>query len=216
MEARVEGGLDRIVHDQFFRSTFGGVIVDVGAARPDYLSMSALFRSIGWRVIAIEPNPLFCAAHRAVGHEVLEYACADYDADHVPFEVVNSHGAPYEGGAVSYESFSSLGIKDSYRRLRAGELEVTRIHVNVRRLDSILSAHAPALEQIDILSIDVEGWELAVLRGFSLERYLPRVLVVENVFEDDEYRRSLESRGYRLWQHVAPNDVYTPSISEKQ
>ena len=71
MDARAEGGLDRIVHERFFGDASAGVFVDVGAARPDYLSF---YRSAGWRVIVIEPNPEFCAAHRALGHEVLEYA----------------------------------------------------------------------------------------------------------------------------------------------
>jgi hypothetical protein len=32
------------------------VLVEVGAAHPDYLSMSASYRSRGWRIIAIEPK----------------------------------------------------------------------------------------------------------------------------------------------------------------
>ena len=211
VEARAEGGLDRIVHDRFFSGASAGVFVDVGAARPDFLSMSASYRAAGWRVIAIEPNPAFCAAHRAEGYEVLEYACADYDADDVSFDLVDSDGAPYEGGEVSFESFSALAVKDSYRGLRDAELDITRIRVSVRRLDSILQAHAPELERADIVSIDVEGWELDVLRGFSVERYRPQVLIVENVFAEDGYRHALGARGYRLWRHVAPNDVYVPA-----
>ncbi len=64
---------------------------------------------------------------------------------------------------------------------------------------------------MDIVSIDVEGWELDVLRGFSVERYRPQVLIVENVFAENGYRHALGARGYRLWRHVAPNDVYVPA-----
>ena len=79
--------------------------------------------------------------------------------------------------------------------------------VSVRRLDSILQAHAPTLEGVDIVSIDVEGWELEVLRGFSLERFRPKVTIVENVFEET-YRNALGARDYELWRHVPPDDVY--------
>ena len=214
MEAYAEGGLDRIVRDQFFPETSDGVFIDVGAAGPHFLSMSALFRAHGWRVIAIEPNPAFCAAQRAAGHEVLEYACADRDADDVPFDVVDSHGSEYEGGEVSFESFSSLKVKDSYQAFATGQLDVRQITVRVRRLDSILAVHAPELQRVEILSVDVEGWELEVLLGFSLERYQPKVLIVENVFEDAAYGRALGERGYTLWRHVKPNDVYIP-VSQK-
>ena len=91
-----------------------------------------------------------------------------------------------------------------------GAVQLSRIEVRVRRLDWILQTHAPELARPDIVSIDVEGWEPEVLRGFSVERYRPQVLSVENVFADIGYRQALRRRGYRLWRHVAPNDVYVP------
>ena len=49
--ARGEGRVVGLVQRAFFAGRGPGVIVDVGAARPDYLSVSAHFRSLGWRVI---------------------------------------------------------------------------------------------------------------------------------------------------------------------
>ena len=63
----------------------------------------------------------------------------------------------------------------------------------------------------DIVSIDVEGWEFEVVRGFSVERCGPRVLIAENVFADVSYRHAPGACGYRLWRHVVPNDVYVPA-----
>lgn len=210
MRSHAEAGLDRVVYDRFFAGGPPGVFVDVGAAGPELLSMSAMYRQLGWRVLLVEPNPLFCAAQRAAGHEVLECACGDRDEDNVWFEMVDSHGSLYEGAPVSFESFSSLKVKESYRALANGELEIRRITVRLRRLDTLLAEHAPELDRLDVVSVDVEGWELEVLAGFSLERYRPRVLIVENVLDDDGYRRLLDGRGYRLWRHVVPNDVYVP------
>jgi FkbM family methyltransferase len=211
LKSQAEHEVDRLVYEAFFRDTRPGVFVDVGAARPDFLSISALYQSLGWRVMAVEPNPAFAEEQRAAGREVLPYACADYDADDVDFEVVDSHGAEYEGGEVSFESFSALRIKDSYRALREDSFDVRHITVNVRRLDTILAEHAPELDRLDIVSIDVEGWELEVLAGLSLKRYKPRVLIVENLFDDPTYSRVLRKRGYRLWNHIGPNDVYVPA-----
>jgi FkbM family methyltransferase len=139
---------------------------------------------------------------------VLEYACGSRDDDDVAFELVDSHGSPYAGGHVSFESFSALKVKDAYRATATGDLDIQVIRVKVRRLDTLLAEHASYLDRVDLVSVDVEGWELEVLAGFSLERYRPGVLVVENVFADSGYRRELRRRGYRLWRHVAPNDVY--------
>jgi FkbM family methyltransferase len=210
MQTQGEAGVDRIVHERFFSGVTDGVFVDVGAAGPDFLSMSALYRSLGWRVIAIEPNPAFCEAHRAAGHEVLQYACSDRDENAVDFEVVDSHGESYQHGTVSYESFSSLAVKPEYRALRA-DLDVRQIKVDVRRLDTILAEHAPDVTRLDIVSVDVEGWELEVLDGLSFERYRPAALIVENLFAADGYRHALRDRGYVLWRRRGPNDIYVPA-----
>lgn len=206
-----ELNIDEVVREAFFPLWRRGVLVEVGAARPDYLSISASFRKLGWKIIAIEPNPDFCAAHRALGYDVLEYACSDQDADDVEFFVVDSHGQHYMDGSVSFESFSSLGIRDSFASLLDTVKEkasVRPIRVKVRKLDTILAAHEPDLKRIDLLAIDVEGWELSVLKGLSLERYRPRVMIVENLFRDKRYRDMICGYGYQLWRELAPNEIY--------
>jgi FkbM family methyltransferase len=203
-----EGHVDEAVRARFFPAQPAGVLVEVGAAHPAYLSLSALYRGLGWRVIAVEPNPEFCELHRAQGHEILQYACGDHDEDDVDFSVVDSHGAEYGGGRVSYESFSSLGIKDSYAGLIDPTVSISAIKVNLRRLDTLLGEHAPEVERIDIVAIDVEGWELEVLDGLNLARFKPRVLIIENLFAEKRYRTYMRTKGYELWRHLAPNDVY--------
>jgi len=205
VRSRAEHQLDLVVQRAFFRGTPAGVMVEVGAAGPEFLSVGALFRDLGWRVIAVEPNPVFAAEHRQAGHEILEYACADRDQDRVPFQLVDSHGTEYAGGPVSYESTSALEIKPAYRQVH--ELtDVRTITVDVRRLDTLLDGLG--LDRLDLVSVDVEGWELEVLAGFSVERYRPRLLIVENLFDDPAYPAALAARGYRLWRRVPPNDVY--------
>jgi FkbM family methyltransferase len=205
---KAEGNVDRIVRGRFFPDHITGrVFVDVGAAGPEYLSISALYRSIGWRVIALEPNPVFYEAHRAKGHEVYPYACGDRDEDNIDFVVVNSHGTKYRDGQVSYESFSSIAIKESYSSLKA-DLDTRTIKVNLRRLDTILRDHAPDIDHIDILSADVEGWELEVLDGLDMHKYKPRVMIIENLFQDEKYRSYMKDINYVLWRRISPNDIY--------
>jgi hypothetical protein len=88
------------------------------------------------------------------------------------------------------------------------DLDVKTIKVDVRRLDTILAEHALDVNRLHIVSVDVEGWELEVLDGLSFDRYQPTVLIVENLFRERSYRRSLRERGYTLWRHASHNDVY--------
>lgn len=202
-----EGDVDRIVRDRFFRDQSSGVMVEVGAARPDYLSISALYRQAGWTVLAIDANPAYAELYQAKGYELLQYACAAEDADDADFTVVDSHGEGYKGGEVSFESFSSLGIRGEFATLKPN-LDTRTIKVKVRRLDNILAKHAPSAERIDILAVDVEGWELEVLAGLSFARYQPKVVILENLFYAENYRRFMRERGYVLWRLIAPNEVW--------
>lgn len=205
----VEGNVSEIIAKKFFDSSYkNGVFVDVGAATPDYLSICSYYRPLGWRILAIEPNPEFCKLWQQKGFEVLQYACGDHDEDDVDFQVVNSHGADYLGGQVSFESFSSLKIKDSYARLQPDNLDFSALKVKLRTLNTIMAEHAPHVSRIDILSVDVEGWELEVLAGLNLDKYQPRVMVIENIFNDPAYRDYCKRFGYVLWKNIAPNDIY--------
>lgn len=202
-----EGAVDQIVRERFFPEQSSGVVVEVGAARPDYLSISALYRSLGWQVIAIDPNPAYAEQYGALGYELLQYACAEQDADDVDFTVVDSHGGEYRGGGVTFESFSSLGVRGDFATLKP-DLDASTIKVQVRRLDNILRDHAPEVGKIDLLAVDVEGWELEVLSGLDFDRYRPKVVILENLFFSESYRRFMRSRDYVLWRLITPNEVW--------
>jgi hypothetical protein len=63
--------------------------------------------------------------------------------------------------------------------------------------------------RIDLVSIDTEGCELDVLDGFDLDRFKPRILVIEN---DRPSGTAIElyllDRGYRKFHRVKINDFY--------
>lgn len=202
-----EGHIDQIVFGRFFASQGAGTCIEIGAARPDWLSIGALFRSKGWDVIAVEPNPTFADMHRSRGHTILQFACGDHDQDDVDFSVVDSHKVNYRDGAVTFESWSSLSIKDDYAELNP-DLSITKIKVKLRRLDSLLAEYRPALREVDLIAVDVEGWELNVLEGLDFSRYSPRVVIIENLFHKTEYRKFMQQRGYAFWRCSPPNDVY--------
>lgn len=207
MRSVVEGDVDLVVEAAFFADpAYRGVMVEVGAAKPDFLSIGAHFRSLDWRVISIEPNPVFAKMHRELGHEIVQCAAGDEDLYNVPFSVVHTDGE-YYGERVSDESFSSLGVRGKYAELMQGvPASVDEIRVRVRRLDSIL--HEKGIVGVDIVCVDVEGWEIEVLDGLSFGTYSPKVLIVENLFYEQSYVDHMTRKGYPLWKRLDPNDVF--------
>jgi FkbM family methyltransferase len=207
--AVVEGDVDLVVQDAFFPDrTYRGTMIEVGAAKPDYLFVSASFRARGWRVISIESNPYFCEIQRRQGVDVRQYACGDTDQDDVSFFVVRTN-ATYQGEPVTNESFSSLGVRGKYAEMmKSVPTSTDEIKVKVRRLDTILREHAGDLGEVDVVCIDVDGWELEVLSGFSFEVHQPKLLIVENLFLDPAYVDYFVRRGYALWKRLEPNDIF--------
>lgn len=209
MKFHGEGGIDRVIRSVFFPlKADKGVFVEVGAADPAYISISKHFRDSGWDVISIEPNPYFAKRHREAGNRILEYACGPKDEDNIEFEVVYPK---VEGafGNITYESFSAIKVKDKYKQNTASfysQFDIRTIKVNMRRLDTLLADIG--ITAIDVLSVDVEGWELEVLAGLNFQIYAPKVLVIENLLKDINYRKVITGYGYSFICHMHPNEIY--------
>lgn len=179
-------------------------MVEVGAAGPEHLSQSKSFRDDGWRCICVEPNPKFSEMHRQCGNEIYEYAASSVDADDVDFYIASN---------CQSESFSSLGVSTSIC-LQSGydnksAIQTKTIKVSTRKLDSILEE--AGVDQIDCLIIDVEGWELEVMKGFSASKYSPKVIVMECIGNARKYHDYMNKIGYYFDSYdktTGPNCIY--------
>ena len=74
------------------------------------------------------------------------------------------------------------------------------IQVPTRQLTSILDEAPP--ERIDLFSLDVEGYELEVLKGLDLEKYAPDYILVE--MHDKEVANYLDPL-YEICEELTPN-----------
>jgi hypothetical protein len=97
--------------------------------------------------------------------------------------------------------------------MAAGASPERVIDVPIRTLDDILGeGQAPA--PIDFLSIDVEGHEVDVLRGFDLARWRPRLILLEDHVTGLAKHRHLTRAGYRLIRRFDNNGWYVPADTE--
>ena len=91
-----------------------------------------------------------------------------------------------------FERRGGRGLGFTRRRTTAAQRYTCR--VPARTLSAVLDEQG--LRTIDLLSVDVEGYEVDVLKGVDLERFEPSYIVVEDSRGGD-VDRYLTARGYR-------------------
>lgn len=143
----------------------GGFYVDVGAFDPTNDSVTRALYERGWRGINFEPQPDRLEAFERERPEDTNLSLAIGDSDGTAALIL-----PENPGWASLLDPALTG--SDTRTIR-------RLQVPIRRLDTLL----PELDvkQVDILKIDVEGAEPAVVRGFIEGPIRPLVCVVEGV-----------------------------------
>lgn len=151
-----------------------GVFVEAGALDGLTFSNTYYLEKIkGWRGVLIEPGPReypSCVKQRP-GSKV--FRCALVAADYPGKTVSMTYGADLSWVNGSYEGpvlCERLRFMKKYR-------EPVTIEVPARTLTSVLDE--AAYTEIDFFSLDVEGYELNVLKGLDLVRYRPKVLLIE-------------------------------------
>jgi FkbM family methyltransferase len=181
----------------------GGFFLDSGASDGVTVSNTLLLeRDYGWRGICVEPNESFFAQLR-LNRSCLCVNCCLYDRD----------------ATVDFIEADTLGgtVKDYHPSLRkqvdavlggAGK-SLPTVARSARSARSLLEGSG-APRVIDYWSLDTEGSELRILKGFPFDEYTFRVLTVEhNWFAvRSEIRRFLEARGYQWVAELGCDDGY--------
>lgn len=162
-----------------------GVAVECGAHDGRSGSVTALLDAIGWDCVLIEPLPHLAAKcrenrpHARVVHAALSKRGSSGTA--MIRQVKGNSGRSFLSG-------SEHGAN------RTGK-DAVEIEVPLTTMDAALG---DTVRAVDVLVLDVEGAELSVLDGFDLDRFRPRVMVIEDheLGERGELLAGVTSRGY--------------------
>jgi FkbM family methyltransferase len=174
-----------------------GFFIEAGAFDGYHYSVTHGFEAVGWKGLLVEPlpGPFELCKQRRTGSRVV-------------------HGGLSRNGSTGTTTFTSM--VDQYggmlSHLVPNEIHKdyehkTTIEVPITSLNALLENH---VGPIDLVSIDVEGSELDVLDGFDLERFKPRIIMLEDNTggEDLTLYNYMMRFPYDLVTTLAVNDVY--------
>ena len=170
------GNAEDVVLMRAFAGRRGGFFVDVGAGNPVRGSLTKnLVERLGWRGINIEPLPERYELLRDArpGDVTLRLAISDRSGTASFFRIVPGPGKTGGGGLSTLDrDVLAVHVADGWR--------YEEIQVQTVPLQTVLSEHAEP--GFDLLKVDVEGAEAAVLASADLAWWRPRAIVVEATF----------------------------------
>ena len=178
-----------------------GLYVDVGAGHPRFENDTFSLYQRGWRGINIEPNHDFHAA-------LMEERPRDINLRVVLSDIVGDAVAYYE---LNGSGLSTCDVEQATTYQGSGRDVVVR-EVPMTTLSNVITE--AGIDRINILKVDVEGFEEKVLNGNDWEKFRPDVVVVEATYPESPIRRptkilsAMEQRGYRHVYFDGLNDFF--------
>jgi FkbM family methyltransferase len=179
----------------------GGVFVEAGANDGvNFSNTYYLERARGWTGVLVEGIPdLYraCVRHRPRSR-VFNCALVPPDAAGALVTMHYSNLQSIVAGALPYEHVEA--------GLRSQEERTYEVQVPGRTLSSVLDE--AGVDHVDLLVLDVEGYEAQVLRGLDLARHAPAFALIEVL--DDDARPAIDAAlggRYDEVERVTPTDV---------
>jgi len=178
----------------FFGDKTDGFYVDIGANEPIIQSQTYHLEQLGWNGLLVEPIPSYCELLKDQRSGItIQCACSspENEGQRLQLSLAEGHSTlnekPIAKGSVSHES----------------------IFVTCRTLDSVLEDNLvkPGFE---FISIDIEGHEMEMFKGFSLGHWKPQLVLLEDHVLNHEKHRHMKQNGYMLILRTGLNSWYVP------
>lgn len=165
-----------IVLLRYFEQQQNGFYVDVGAHHPFRFSNTYLFYKKGWRGINIDAMPgsmkLFNEFRK--GDINLEIPISE-SRQKLTYHIFNEP-------ALNTFSESEAEKKNGIFHYKI----IDRLELQTFTLSEILDQYLPVGQEIDFLTIDVEGLDYKVLKSNNWDKFKPKMILIESLRSDIE------------------------------
>ncbi len=184
-----------------------GYFVELGANDGVTQSNTLYYeRHRNWRGVLVEPTPhnyLLCRKNRSPGNYIVCHACTsfDYEQEFVAIAYSNLMSSPFR---LESDVDDPLAHAQEGRRFLPPAEDNFIFGALAKPLSTILD-EAAAPRQIDLLSLDVEGAEIEVLKGIDHGKYRFKFMCIESR-NIDKLTAYLAGVGYRFVEPLSVHD----------
>lgn len=197
-------GEDRVIA-RYLEAKNDGFYVDIGAHHPQRFSNTYYFYLQGWRGINVDAMPGCMEAFNKIRPRDINVEAAVSD--------VEEELTYYEFNERALNGFSQE-LAEERDGLR--EYKIVATHsITTRRVGEILDELLPLNQEIDFLSVDVEGLDLQVLKSNNWDKYRPRLIIAESLTTESMNDLShsdisiyMNSKGYRLCSKLFYSTIF--------
>ncbi|MCA6595319.1 MAG: FkbM family methyltransferase [Pseudanabaena sp. M046S1SP1A06QC] len=160
-----------LILKRIFENKEQGFYVDVGAHHPQRFSNTYLFYLKGWRGINIDAMPDSMKAFEKLRPKDINIESAISEKSEILTYYMFNESAL--NGFSEHLSSIRNGI-NSYKL-------IAQKNIRTQKLSEIFDKYLPEGQEIDFLSIDVEGLDYQVLLSNDWDKYRPKILLVEEL-----------------------------------
>ena len=158
-----------VIIDRFLNYRSKGFFIDVGAHHPIYLSNTYRFYLRGWQGINIDAMPGSMKVFNKIRPRDINIEAPISDKEEeLTYYIFNDPAL----NTLSEEEANKKNNLNDYKIIQTTLLRT-------QTLEKILDEHLNQNQEIDFLSIDVEGFDLKVLSSNNWNKYRPSLVAVE-------------------------------------
>lgn len=156
--------------DLVFKDQKQGFFIEVGCIDGRCFSNTLTFEERGWTGMCVEAHSGYIDMLKKNRPNSIICHCAAGETDEDAIFYANARGS-----LSTLDKTSETRWKRDYAPYFSGfeEQQVKKV-----RLNTLLDVYH--VEEIDILSLDIEGYEVEALKGLDLSRHRPKVMVIES------------------------------------